>query len=296
MPSRVRRALLAAAILPAATALAAACSTPPPVVGIARLSVDPPRARLGGSLQVNIRFDVAPTLTPLSEDYRVFLHVLDDNQRFLWAAEHDPPVPTSAWQPGQTVQYTERIRVPPYPYVGPAVIAIGLHAPDSGERLALAGDDVGGFAYRVATLTLEPQHESSFIAYDEGWHQVEVDALSGTEWRWTTGRAVLSFRNPYGPVRLLLGVEGRPSVFDRPQQLAFVVGERTLREVTLDAHGPVSLEYDLTASDLGEDDIVRLELLVDRTFVPLEHDSGASDTRELGVRVFDLRTESLPDR
>jgi hypothetical protein len=273
----------------------AGCAAPPVAVAIAGLAVDRASVPIGATVEATIRFDVSPKLVPLNEDYRVFLHVLDDNQTFLWGDEHDPPIPTSAWRPGQSIQYARRVKVPAYPYLGPAVIAIGLHSPVSGERLALAGDDLGEFAYRVATLTLEPQHESSFVVYDEGWHRAEFDVFGRIAWRWTTARAVLSFRNPHSATRLLLDVQGRPELFDRAQRLSLVVGERTLREVLLNTNETTHLDYELTAAELGNDDVVRLELLVDRTFVPSEQDANARDTRELGVRVFDAYVEPLPE-
>ena len=283
-----------AVLLPVALAISAGCSPPPEPVAVARLAVDRGRVPLGSSVEVTIQFDVAPNLPSLNEDYRVFLDVLDDNNTLLWSDEHDPPLPTSTWQPGQSIQYTHRVRIPPYPYLGPTVIALGLQSPVSGERLPLVGNDVGGFAYRVATLTLDPQHESSFVLYEDGWHQTEFDVFDQTVWRWTTGRAVLSFRSPHSAVRLTLGVQGTPGHFDRAQRLSLAVDERTLREVTLATDEILHLEYELTEAELGDGDVVQLELLVDQTFVPVDQDRSATDTRELGVRVMDVYVEPLP--
>ena len=293
--SALRAVMIVAPGILVSFALQAGCAAPPSVVAVARLTVDRASVPLGATVEATIRFDVAPTLGPLHDDYRVFLHVFDDNETFLSSHEHDPPIPTSTWRPGQSIQYARRIKVPAYPYLGPAVIAIGLHSPVSGERLALAGDDLGQSSYRVATLTTEPQHASSFIVYDEGWHQAEFDAFGQTAWHWTTARAVLSFRNPHRATRLLLDVQGRPELFDRPQQLSLVVGERALRKVALNTNDPAHLDYELTAADLGGDDVVRLELLVDKTFVPAEHDTSSADTRELGVRVLDAYVEPLSE-
>ena len=292
-----RVVMLAVAVIEiGAFALSTGCAPPAAVpIAIARLAVDRASVPLGGAVEATIRFDVAPTLDPLNENYRVFLNVFDDSQTFLWRDEHDPHIPTSAWRPGQSIQYTRRVRIPAYPYLGPAVIGIGLQSPISGERLALAGDDLGEFAYRVATLTIEPQHESSFVVYDEGWHPAEFDVFGRTAWRWTTARAVLSFRNPHSAARLLLDVQGRPELFDRAQRLSLVVGERTLREAPLNTNETTYLDYELTAAELGNDDVVRLELLVDRTFVPAEQDANARDTRELGVRVFYAYVDPLPE-
>lgn len=276
-------------------ALTAGCAAPSDPIAVVRLAVNRASVPLGAPVDVTIQFDVAPNIEPLNEDYRVVLHAFDDSEILLWSTEHEPPVPTSEWQPGSSIRYTQRVRIPRYPYVGPAVIAISLHAPDSGASLALAGDELDEFAYRVATLTFEPQPESSFISYDEGWHPLEFAAFGQITWRWSTGRAAISFRNPYRPARLLLDVQGRPSLFDRPQLLSLVVNDRTIREVTLDTNEIVHLDYELTEADLGDDDVVNLELLVDQTFVPAKVDGGY-DTRELGVRVSGAYVEPLTAR
>lgn len=291
---RLSRVIALGAVV-VSTVWAAGCASPPEPIGIVRIALDRASVPLGTSVEATIQFDLPPSFEPLAEDYRVFLQMLDQNGSLLWSAEHAPPVPTTAWQPGQSIRYTQRVRIPAYPYIGPAIVAVGLQSPLSGDRLALAGNDLGALAYQVATLTLEPQHESSFVMYDEGWHPVEFDVFDQTSWRWTKERAVLSFRNPFRAVRLSLELQGRPHVFDTPQQLEIVVGGRALDEVTLDAESPVRLEYGMTAADLGEADAVRVELLVDRTFEPAALDADARDTRELGVRLFDAYVEPLPE-
>ena len=294
-PKTMRGITVAAAVLPPALALPVGCASRPEPVAVVRLSVDRGHVSFGASVNLNIQFDVAPDFEPLGESYRVFLQLHDDEERLLWTLEHAPAVPTSAWQPGQSIQYTERIRIPPYPYIGPATLAIGLHSPVSGARLALAGDHLGELAYRVATLVLDPPHESSFLVYDQGWHPVEFNVFDRSEWRWTTERAVLSFQNPRQSVRLTLGVQGRPNLFEQPQRLSLATADRTLDEVTIDTSEPVHLDYVLAAADLGDDDVVRLELRVDGTFSPADSGGNPADTRELGLRVFDAFVEPVPE-
>lgn len=291
----MHRHTLSAIALGAIAVSTAGCASPPEPIGVVRLALDRASVPLGSSVEATIRFDLAPAFEPLREDYRVFVQVLDQNGVLLWSTEHAPPIPTTAWRPGRSIHYTQHVRVPAYPYIGPAIVAVGLHSPVSGERLALAGDDLGDSAYRVATLTLEPQHESSFVIYDEGWHQVEFDVIAQTKWRWTTGRAALFFRNPNRAARLFLEVQGRPNLFDVPQRLTLVVDGGTLDEVVLDTRDPVRLEYELTAADLSTADEVRVELLIDRTFEPAALDAGSRDTRELGIQLFDAYVEPLAE-
>ena len=287
---------VAAVVLQVTVAVTLGCvpSPPPDPVAIARLAVDRTRAPLGTSVEVAIQFDVAPAFSSLNEDYRVFLSFFDSNEKLLWSYEHDPPVPTSAWQPGRTVEYRREVRIPPYPYLGAAVIAIGLRSPVSGDRLPLAGDDMGEFAYRVAALTLEPRHESSSVTLEDGWHQPEFDVFGRRMWRWTTGQAVLSFQNPRSAVRLTLDVQGPRGRFDRAQRLSLAVDERTLRAATLDTNARTRLGYELTPAELGDSDVVRMRLSVDQTVVPALEVDGSQDGRELGLRVFDVYVEPLP--
>ena len=130
------------------------------------------------------------------------------------------------------------------------------------------------------------------VVYEDGWHGAEFQLNSQASWRWTTGHAVVSFRNPRGAARLMLEVQGRPNVFETPQQLSLRLGEQVLEELSLDTPAPVMIDRTLTAAELGSDDVVRLELRVDQTFIPSELGMG-DDARELGVRVLTVYVEPI---
>ena len=267
--------------------VACGCTAAPAPVATVSVGVDRAAVPLGAPLHLQFRFSVAPDPgDALIEDYQVFVHFLDDQGQMLWTEDHDPPVPTSAWQPGQTVEYERRVKIPMYPYIGESVIAVGLYSAVDGARVPLAGTDLGQSAYRVSSIRLEPQHESSFITYGEGWHSDEFSGDGRLRWRWTSGRSVVSFRNPNRDARLVLELDGRPDLFDSPQRLSLAVGDRVLRELEIDTNEVIYLVEEISAADLGEEDFVELELRVAPTFVPAEIDSAARDTRELGLRVF----------
>ena len=65
-----------------------------------------------------------------------------------------------------------------------------------------------------------------------------------------------------------------------------------LEELSLDTSEPVMIDRTLTAAELGSDDVVRLELLIDQTFVPSELGLG-DDARELGVSVLTVYVEPI---
>ncbi len=287
--------IVAAVIVLAASLLSAVrCSggaSGPPVATV-NLRLDRATVPIGGPLEMTFRFDVSPDLEPMTEDYTVFVHVLDNSGEQLWIDDHPPATPTSEWEPGQTIECSRRIMVPLYPYIGEGEIAVGLYLPSTGERLVLAGDHIGQNAYRTASITFTPQHESSFLVYEDGWHGAEFPPNSQASWHWTTGHAGVSFRNPRGDARLILEVAGRPNVFETPQQFSLRIGEQVLEELSLDTPAPVMIDRTLTATELGSDDVVRLELLVDQTFIPSELGAG-DDARELGVRVLTVYVEPI---
>ena len=288
------RTMAAAIVLAASLLSAAGCSggaSGPPVATV-NLRLDRATVPIGGPLEMTFRFDVLPDLEPMTDDYTVFVHVLDRSGQQLWIDDHPPATPTSEWEPGQTIEYSRRSMVPLYPYIGEGDIAVGLYLPSTGERLTLAGDHIGQNAYRTASITFTPQHESSFLVYEEGWHGAEVQPNSQAYWHWTTGHALVSFQNPRGDARLMLEVAGRPDVFDTPQQFSLRIGEEVLEELSLDTSEPVIIDRTLTAAELGSDDVVRLELLVDQTFIPSELGVG-DDARELGVRVLTVYVEPI---
>ena len=68
--------------------------------------------------------------------------------------------------------------------------------------------------------------------------------------------------------------------------------EEVLEELSLDTSEPVMIDRTLTAAELGSDDVVRLELLIDQTFVPSELGLG-DDARELGVSVLTVYVEPI---
>lgn len=301
MPTGALRTASAAAIVSSAIAavLATACGDwldRSPAVSTAALALNRSAVPLGAPLELTFRFDIAPDALPFAEDYRVMVHFVDANGELMWTDDHDPPTPTRQWQAGQTVTYSRRHFVPMYPYIGEASILVGLYSPTDGARLRLAGDHEGQRAYKVAVLTLEPQAESSFLTYGAGWHPLEGSAEGdGLEWRWTSAEAVLSFRHPHTDAVLYLMVDGRPDLFEMPQNVGIITGDRIIQSFPVDSTERTFHELALESADLGVEDRVELKLRVDKTFVPSQlpgHDR--SDHRVLGVRVYYAFVEPRP--
>ena len=241
---------------------------------------------MGSPVDIGIRFDAPETMPDVQEDYQVLLHVLDAGGELLWTMDHPPATPTSEWQPGQSIAYNIREKIPLYPYVGEATVAIGLYSVSSGERLTLSGTDLGQRSYPVETFLLEPRNDSEQVQFLDGWYQEEFQDDGRNRWRWMGDRAALGVRNPRGPARLYLELQGRPDLFDRPQRISLSIGGRSLFEGLLGTEEIVFIERELSGGDFGSTDEVALEIKVDQTFVVDGELVAGGDQRELGIRVF----------
>ncbi len=179
-----------------------------PPVATPTVTLNHAQAPAGSPLDITYKFVVADDAR-FDEDYRVFVHVIDVDEEFMWDADHDPAMPTSQWKPGQTIEYTRTIFVPVFPYVGEATIQIGLHSKSDGHRLhARTATTPGQNAYRVAKVQLLPQTDNLLTVFKDGWHQAEVAGDNATiEWQWTKKEAVLAFRNPKKDATFFLDVD-----------------------------------------------------------------------------------------
>ena len=67
------------------------------------------------------------------------------------------------------------------------------------------------------------------------------------------------------------------------------VGDQPLGTVTLPRSPGAIEKLPIASAQLGEGEMVELRLIADKTFIPsAEPGAAASDTRELGARVFHL--------
>ena len=276
--------VVALVILPACRRKAVAA----PPVATPSVALNRSKAPLGSPIDITYRFVVA-TDAKLAEDYRVMVHVVDSDDQMMFTFDHNPPVPTSQWKPGQTIEYTRTEFLPVYPYVGDASIDIGLYSIATQHRAALAGQDRGQRAYRVARLQLQPQTENLFTVFKDGWHPAETtDQTTKVEWQWTKKTATLAFRNPKKDATLFLDLDNPGGAFNEPQQVKVVLGGETLDTFTVTPKQPATLhKIPLKADRLGSGEMVELQIEVDKTFVPaLMPAANNKDSRELGVRVF----------
>jgi len=256
--------------------------SPEPPVATASLTLSRDRVPIGSAVTLTYKFEVAPNAS-FDKDYTVFVHVLDPEGEQMWDDDHMPPIPTTQWKPGQTVQYSRTVFVPNYPYIGEARVRVGLYDQASGKRLTLnAPQDLTRNEYLVTTFQLLPSSENIFLMTKAGWHPAEVDAKNpANEWQWTKKTATLEFRNPKKDATFYLDFDARPDLFNPPQHVTIRIGDQVITEFAADSKGRTTKIFPISAAQFGTSDLVDLVFDVDKTFAP-----GAGDPRELGIRVY----------
>jgi hypothetical protein len=267
----------------------AACKGKEPVeppVATPSLAFNKERVPIGSPVKLTYKFEVLPD-AKFDGDYWVFVHVLDPEGEQLWTDDHLPPTPTSQWKPGQTIGYTRTVFVPNYPYIGEALVRLGLYFPSTGRRLALNAKEVSRKEYLVGRFQLQPLNENIFVIHNDGWHQAETPSENpAAEWEWTKKSAGLSFRNPKKDLMFYLDYDARSDLFTPPQQVTVRVGDQVLSTFPAATKERILKEIPIAAAQLGTGDITQITIEVDKTFVP-----GGADTRELGIRVFHVFVE-----
>jgi hypothetical protein len=275
-------------ILLAAWSTSCRRSAPPePPVATATVTINRDRAPLGSPVDLTFKFVVSNNAR-FDGDYRVMVHVVDVDDQMIFGLDHDPPVATSRWKPGQTIEYTRTEFIPIYPYVGEASLQIGLYLMATQKRLPLDGMDVGQRAYKVAQLQILPQTDNVYTVFNEGWHPAETaERNSNVEWQWTKRSASVSFKNPRKDSTLYLELDNPGGMFHNAQRVQVAIGAQVLDSFTVTPGAqPVLHKIPIAAAAMGSDDMVDLQIQVDKTFVPALLNAATRDPRELGVRVF----------
>lgn len=270
--------------------IAAACASGPEEgTPVATPSVTlPPAAAIESPVNVGYRFVVAADAPPLAQNYRVFVHFSDPSGQQLWTDDHLPPTPTTQWKPGATIAYTRTMFVPKVPYSGETTVDVGLYLPRSNERVPLSGTSVGQRAYRVGTLTVQPQSATTLVSFASGWHAAEaVPDAPGVEWHWSKRESSVQFRNPRQDVMLMLDLDQPQADLPGPQQVELRAGSTVVDSFALAPGERVVRRVAIPAAALGTSDSVEVTLTVSPTFSPAYLPGATSqDVRTLGVRVF----------
>jgi hypothetical protein len=277
--------------LMAAAALAAGCGraqdTEAPVA-TPSVTVARGDAAAGTPLEMSYRFVVAPNAPAFADDYWVFVHFLDTDGEMMWTDDHQPPIPTRQWKPGQTIEYPRTMFVPKFPYLGETRIEVGLFSPKTGARVPMTGETRGQRAYHVATFTMRTQADSLYVVFKDGWHETEVaDENAGIEWQWSKKSATLAFRNPKRDVLFYFQCDQPVQGLGAMQRVELRIGPTVVDSFALAPGRQELRKVPVSRAQLGDAETVEVTVLVDKTFVPANMTQlKSTDSRELGIRVF----------
>ena len=271
--------------------LAAACGrTQETEIPVATPSLTLTRAdaAIGIPIDMTYRFAVAAGAPAIGENETVFVHFLDTDGELMWTDDHQPPVPTSQWKPGQTIEYTRTMFVPKFPYSGETRVEIGIYSPRTGARLPMTGPTEGQRAYQVAKFNLHPQTDNLYVVFKDGWHETEVATeASGVEWQWSKKTATLVFRNPMRDALLYFQCDQPVQGLGEPPHVELRIGSTVIDSFTLPPGDRELRKVELSAAQFGAGETVEITVAVDKTFVPANITQlKSSDGRELGIRVF----------
>ena len=286
----MKRFAIPAALLAASAFSACQASDPaaPPMV-TPSVALSRTKVPLGAPIEMTYKFVVAGD-AKFTADYHVMVHFGDRDQMLMYTDDHDPPTPTSAWKPGQTIEYTRTFFTPVYPYVGDATIEVGMYAPSDKLRVPMGGPgvtDTGHRSYKIATFQLLPQTEGIQMIYRDGWQAVEGAAANNAGWHWTKKEATFVVtKNPGKDCVLYLDVDNPSALFNMPQQVTVSLGGAMLDQFTIGAKQALLRKIPISSSAWGRGDNVELKIAVDKTFVPEALSPSTKDPRELGIRVI----------
>ena len=264
--------------------------TPLTETGVATSTVTLGRAdaAIGTPIEMTYRFVVAANAPKIPDDETVFVHFLDPDRELMWTDDHQPPVPTSQWRAGQTIEYTRTMFVPKFPYSGETSVVIGLYSPKSGTRIPLSGQTRGQREYDVAAFNLHSQADNLYVVFKDGWQETEVaEEQTGLEWQWSKKTATLAFRNPARDALLYLDCDQPVQGLGESQRVELRIGDNVIDSFTLSPGRRELRKVNLTPAQMGAGEVVEITVAVDRTFVPATiAQLKSTDARELGIRVF----------
>jgi len=282
---RTPRSCLLAMATATALALAACHKDAAPVPPAARVVVTPQLLTVGAGAPIDLEYQITRLArdAALPADAWVFVHMVDAGGALLWTDDHQP-MPSPATSGDTPVVYRRTMFVPRATPAGRVRIEAGLFSRADGVRVPTAAGNPATAGFEVAV-----RDSDLFVVFGDGWHGAErVEQQQANEWRWTKGDARLSFRHPPRDVELAIELD-QPVASVGAQTAELRVGSDLLATFRVEPGARNIHRVALPAARLGSASMVDLDLHVRPTFVPASVASlGSSDTRELGVRVFNV--------
>lgn len=264
-----------------------ACTRQKPSI-IPKVQINKKSAEMGTPIEVTYSFSTKNNYVAMNKNWTVFVHFIDPKRVLRFQDDHEPPKPTSEWRANGNYNYTRTLFVPRNIPAGEYRVVAGLYIPAKGERMPLEAKEFDNRRYDMGTLLVEIPPQEPVLQYSQGWYDPEADPKDiGNQWRWTKKDAILKVRNPNTDALLYLKVDGVPERFSEPQKLTVSVGDYVVDVVPITSNQPTMKKYALPKDKLGSGKLLDVKLSLDKSFIPAS-DNSSKDTRELGVRVYQL--------
>ncbi len=244
----------------------------------------------GGPLELIYRWQVPTAAEPdSSDDFHVLAHFWGEDGEILWQDDHQPPIPTSQWHPGSTIEYS-RIHfvsdsIPP----GEITLTTGLYDQQSGQKIRLAGNEESEhkLEYGMTRLELLPADRLPIIVYGEGWYNWETGKQNDDYWRWCRGEAVCWVESPDGPCSLFMEVQAPVQMLDSAQRVTLEVEGTPVATLELENPWWVVKKIPIPEALTRDRGCFRLKLIMDKVVTPVEPEKSTPG-RELGLNFKQL--------
>jgi hypothetical protein len=172
-------------------------------------------------------------------------------------------------------------------------IDIPAGVPGAGySRLTIATRSAGGDSRRalvsVRQFDLQPADRLVY-GFAEGWHEEELDPMTGRRWRWTSERSVIRTMGAAGTLQLTLKGESPLRYFDAPPSVRVTAADRVLAQFRPDD----DFEWTITipAADLARA-AGAIAIETDPVYLPGPAE-GTTDERHLGLRVYEIHVHPV---
>ena len=254
------------------------------------LQVNKKSAEMGTPIEVTYSFSTKKEFTPLLKNMTVFCHFLDPKKTIRFQDDHLPPFPTTQWKAGSNYHYTRTVFIPKNIPAGEYAIELGIYDPATqGNRLDLDSVEAGHRSYDMGKMLIEIPPQEVSIQYAKGWYDPENETSDpSVHWRWTKQEAILKVKNPNADALLYFKGDGVPEHFkDSPQTVTLSIGDQMIDTFPIESNQPFMKKYTVPKTKLGDAKMLEVKVSVNKTFTPAE-DKVSPDTRELGIRVYDL--------
>ncbi|MCP2597584.1 hypothetical protein NLC93_06930, partial [Candidatus Aminicenantes bacterium AC-335-G13] len=218
------------------------------------------------------------------KDYKIYVHFWDKNEKILFQDDHYPPVPTSTWIKGKEVKYSRKIYIPSFidefdpEFKGEETLklSIGFYNPDNKQ------DKFNVFNKKLTVYP--PPIDTPEIIYEDGWYNKEINPDAQIkEWRWTAKEATCIIDNPRRDA--LLVIKGGVNKEVLPDQRVIIkINDKVIADFIPES-GIFEKFIKVKKEILGNNDIFKLIIATDKTFIPAKVYPSSNDERELGIQV-----------